>query len=102
MPMVDPARLCAASAQETTGPIHSTAHRPTELPASSASCQKINKLPASNISTCPETESIYATSSRLIDGACHIFEYVYGSLVLNGPFGCHACVHSGPRVPTLG
>ena len=39
------------SAQETTGPIHSNAYCPTELPASSASCQKINKLPASDIST---------------------------------------------------
>jgi hypothetical protein len=64
MPMVGPARPCDASAQETTRPILSTAHRPTELPASSASCQKINKLPASNISTGAEAEPIYATSSR--------------------------------------
>ena len=64
MPKVGLVRPCVASAQETTGPIHSNAYRPTELPASSASCQKINKLPASNISTCSEAEPIYATSSK--------------------------------------
>jgi hypothetical protein len=67
MPKVGLVRPCVASAQETTGPIHSNAYRPTELPPSSASCQKINKLPASNISTCSEAEPIYATSSRTSD-----------------------------------
>ena len=59
MPRVDHVRPCAASALETEGPIHSTAHRPTELPASSASWKKINKPPASDLSTCSEAEPIW-------------------------------------------
>jgi len=62
-PTVDLVRPCDASAQETNGPIYSTAHRPTELPASFASCKKINKPTGSNVSTCSEAEPIYATSS---------------------------------------
>jgi hypothetical protein len=64
MTTVDLVRPCAASAQETKGLIRSTAHRPTELHASSVSWQKINKPPAPNVSTCSEAEPIYATSSR--------------------------------------
>jgi hypothetical protein len=63
MPTADHGRLFAASAPETEEPKLSTAHRPTELPVSSASWQKINKSPAPNVSTCSEAEPIYATSS---------------------------------------
>ena len=63
MPRTD--RVCpgAASAQETERPIRSTVHRPTALPASSASWQKLNEPPPSNVGTSSEAEPIYANSS---------------------------------------
>jgi hypothetical protein len=66
--MDDLAHPYDASVPETEVQVPSTGHRSTSPAVSSASCQKINKLPASYISTCAEAEPIYATSSSQFGG----------------------------------